>query len=562
MTIVAISITAAGAANAARLPYAHVSGELGPNVRRLWPEVDGLVLFCATGIAVRVVAPLLASKHDDPAVVVVDEAARWVVPLVGGHGAGANALAVDVAALLNAEAVLTTATDATATVALDQLPGFVAEGDVAGVTRRLLDGEHPRIVNPLDWPLPDTLPAVDATATTDEAGVGEGAGPRIVVTDERVPAEAGAVVLRPPSRVVGVGASSDAPADAARSLLDEVLAAAGLAEESVGAVATIDRRAPDPVVTSLGHEIRSFTGAELSVVEVPNPSDVVAAEVGTASVAEAAALLAAGPGAELVVEKHKGATATVAVARRARPAGQVWIVGLGPGARRHRTPAATAAVRHAEVVIGYSVYVDQVIDLTAPHQEVVRSPIGAEVDRCDEAVRRAAAGKRVALVCSGDPGVFAMATLALELAGRHGHPAIEVVPGVTASLAASSLLGAPLAHDHALISLSDLLTPWPLIERRLRAVAEADMAVALYNPRSMRRTTQLEQARTIFMEQRGPDTPVGVVTNATREGERIVRTTLGGLDPAGVDMFSIVVIGSSTTRFDGGAMVTPRGYDS
>jgi cobalt-precorrin 5A hydrolase/precorrin-3B C17-methyltransferase len=384
----------------------------------------------------------------------------------------------------------------------------------------------------------------------------------IVVTDEAVEDAAGRVVLHPPSLVVGVGASTDAPGDAAAALLDAALAEHGLARESLACVATIDRRAPDPVVTELGLPVRSFAADALATVEVPNPSPVVAAEVGTPSVAEAAALLAAGPGAELIVTKQRGATATLAIARRRQPEGSVAVVGLGPGAARHRTPAATAAVRHAEVVIGFSGYVDQCAELLSPGHEVVRSPIGAEVDRCRDALARAAAGARVALVCSGDSGVYAMATLVLELAPEYGLPPVEVVPGVTAATSAAALLGAPLAHDHASISLSDLLTPWEVIERRLHAVAESDMAVALYNPRSQRRTQQLERAREILLAHRPATTPVGVCTDVGRPGQHVVRTTLAGLRAEDVGMLSIVVIGSSTSTVIDDRIVTPRGYQS
>ncbi|MEM7274932.1 MAG: precorrin-3B C(17)-methyltransferase, partial [Actinomycetota bacterium] len=540
----------AGRDLAGRLPYDHRHGDLGETVRANWDDAGGFVLVCAVGIAVRVVGPLLASKPDDPLVVVVDDGGRFVVPICGGHR-GANDLAVDVAGLLGAEPVVTTATDARSAVALDTLPGITAVGDVAGVTRALLDGEPVAIDNEIGWPLPAALPASTP-----------GASSRIVVTDRtRQPAD-GEVVLHPPSLVVGIGASSDAPADAATDLLDEVLATTGLARASLSAVATIDRRATDPVATAVGLPIVSFRAAELAPVSVPNPSEVVLAEVGTASVGEAAALLAAGPDAELVVEKHKGATATVSIARRARPAGEVLVVGLGPGHARHRTPEAVAAVRSADVVIGYGLYVDQCSELLSARQEVVRSPIGAEVDRCREAATRAAAGQRVALVCSGDSGVFAMATLVFEVAAEVGNPPIHVVPGVTASLAAAAILGAPLAHDHALVSLSDLLTPWPLIERRLEALAAADLAVAFYNPRSRRRTTQLERAREILLTGRPSTTPVGIVVNASRPGETVIVTTLGELDPTDVDMFSIVVVGSSTTELRNGRMVTPRGYDA
>ena len=547
VNVLAVSITEAGRALASRLPYERHHGDLAAEVRERWHDVDAFVLIAATGICVRVIGPLLTDKSTDPAIVTVDDAGRHVIALSGGHHGGANALAVDVAALLHAEPVLSTATDVRGAIGLDMLPGFVARGDIAGVTRAWLDGDAPRVANVLDWPLPF------------DGGSGESV---VVVTDLDEPPTAGRVVLHPPTLVVGVGASTDASASAASDLLDAALREHGLAKASLSLVATIDRRAADPVVTSLGLPVRSFDASALGRVEVPNPSARVAAEVGTASVAEAAALLAAGPGASLAVEKRVGKTATLAIARRVRPEGSVAVVGLGPGSALHRTLAATVAVRTAEVVVGFDRYVDQCAGLLSAGQTVVRSPIGAEADRCRDALERASAGARVALVCSGDAGVYAMATLVLELAPAYGSPLVEVVPGVTAATAAAAILGAPLAHDHAFVSLSDLLTPWETIESRLRAVAQADMAVALYNPRSQRRTWQLERAVHLLLEHRPATTPAAVCTDVARPDETIVRTTLGDLDPALVGMLSIVLIGSTTSKVIGDRIVTPRGYEA
>jgi cobalt-precorrin 5A hydrolase/precorrin-3B C17-methyltransferase len=544
MKVVSVAVTDAGRALAARLPYELAEGRAGEVVPEGWAGADAFVLFLATGAAVRIVAPLLNDKATDPAVVCVDEAGRFAVALCGGHAGGANALARTVAAALGAIPVVTTATDAVAVPALDLLPGFTSTGDIAGVTTAMLDGRRPVVEYDLAWPAP----------------VVSGDGPeRIVVTDRAVPPAPGVVTLHPPSLVVGVGASSNAGADAAAALLDTALA--GLARQSVAEVATIDRRAGDPVVTSLGLPVRAFTAEALAGVDVPTPSEVVRAAVGTASVAEAAALLAAGPGAELVVPKRAGKEATVAVARRRGPRGHLAVVGLGPGDVAHRTPAAEAAVRRAEVVIGYGPYVDACADLLAAAQEVVRSPIGDETVRAKQAVAEAGAGRRVALVCSGDAGVYAMASLTLEVAGDAGVD-IEVVPGVTAALAASALLGAPLGHDHVIISLSDLLTPWSAIEARLRAAAEADLVVAFYNPRSRGRTWQFDAACEILRGRRAPDTPVGVVTDATRPGQSVQITTLDAVDAGAVGMTTCVIVGSSTTRVIGGRMMTPRGYDA
>jgi cobalt-precorrin 5A hydrolase/precorrin-3B C17-methyltransferase len=559
--VVACSVTDRGRALARRLPFEHQHGNLVATVAGRWHEVDAFVFVCATGIAVRAIAPHLGGKADDPAVVAVDDGGRYALALAGGHRArvGANALARFVAALLGAEPVVTTASDEAGVAALDSLPGFTPDGDAAGVMRAWLDGAPPSVEvdAPLAaWPIPAGL-----TRRADDEAVGTGG---VLVTDRAVAVRSGTVVLRPRSLVVGVGASTRADRDRLHDLALDALRAAGLHPASVGVVATIDARRDEPAVVEaaarFGVPVRSFPADALATVDVPNASDVVEAAVGTPSVSEAAALLAAGPGGALVVEKRKSVDATVAVARRARPEGHLAVVGLGPGDPAHRTPAAATAVRHADCVVGYEAYVDQVADLLEPRQHILPFPLGEERERCSTALRRAAAGERVALVCSGDPGVYAMASLVHELAPVHGGPPVMVVPGVTAALAAAAVLGAPLGHDHAAVSLSDLLTPWPVIERRLRAVAEADLVVSLYNPRSKRRTTQLEEALSILAAHRPPSTPAAVVTAVGRPGEEVVRTTVAGLDPTSVGMLSLVVVGATTTRWIGDRMVTPRGY--
>ena len=266
MNVLAVSVTEAGRSLAGRLPYELAHGRLAETVRARWGSVDGLVLFAATGVATRVVGPLLVDKRDDPAVVCVDEAGRFAVALCGGHAGGANALATEVAALLGAQPVVTTASDATGLPALDQLRGCVVRGDVAGVTAARLDGISPVVENEIGWALPP-----------EWAG---GVGPtRLVVTDRAVDVDdragPGVVVVHPPSLVVGVGASSDAPPDRVTALVAGALAGAGLARDSVAEVATLDRRAQDGVVRALGWPVRSFSAEQLAVVQVPTPSPVV-----------------------------------------------------------------------------------------------------------------------------------------------------------------------------------------------------------------------------------------------------------------------------------------------
>ncbi len=554
MNVLAVSITDHGRAVARRLPFAAVHGGLGATVRERWADVDGFVLIAAVGVAVRAVAPLLADKHTDPAVVCVDDAGRWVVPVTGGHAGGANHLARTVADLLGATAVITTATDGRGVPGLDTLPGFVARGDIAGVTRALLDGEPVALRSELPgWPMPIDVPAVSADLPTAAA--------QVIVTDRRAAAEPGVVALHPPSLVVGVGTSADAPPDRVRALVEEVLADEGLAPESVAEVATIERRRGEPAITALGFPVAVQSAEALAAVAVPTPSDVVAAAVGTPSVAEAAALLAAGPDAELVVAKRKNDVATVAVARRVAARGSVILVGLGPGHAMHRTPAADRAVRTADVVVGYGPYVEQAAALLSPRTEVLALPVGAEVERANLALEHASRGRRVAVVCSGDAGIYAMASIVAEIAPA-AAPGVEVsvVPGVSAGLAAAAVLGAPLGHDHVLISLSDLLTPWEVIERRVEAAGAGDFVTVFYNPRSRVRDWQLPAALQILGRHRAPGTPVGIVTAAGRAGEAAQITTLGGIDVTTIGMTTCVIVGSSTTTVIGGRMVTPRGY--
>ncbi|WP_020677270.1 cobyric acid synthase [Geopsychrobacter electrodiphilus] len=242
---------------------------------------------------------------------------------------------------------------------------------------------------------------------------------------------------------------------------------------------------------------------------------------------------------------------------------KLFVIGLGPGDAQHMTPAALTAIESSTVVTGYQVYLELIADLIGT-KETFATGMRQETERCREALRRAAQGAVVALVCSGDAGIYGMAGLVLELQQLEGPAVVEVeiIPGVSAVQGAAARLGAPLMHDFAVISLSDLLTDWSLIRRRLDAAGRADFVIALYNPKSRGRTTQIGEARAILMRHRAPETPVGIVRNACRAGESVCLTTLADMLEAEIDMFSVVIIGNSSTRVDNqGRMVTPRGYE-
>ena len=538
-----------------------------------------VVGICAAGILIRVLAPHLADKGAEPPVIAVSEDGQSVVPLLGGHH-GANRLARTIADALGAHAATTTAGDTALGFAFDAPPpGWrLGEGSqVKTVTAALLAGEPVRLVTEAasaDW------------LTAGGARFGDWGRLTVHITERSVvPGDDVAdVTLHPAVLALGIGCERGCRPEELILLAKRVLVAGGLAPESVACVASLDLKADEPAVNAvaawLGAPLRLFDAATLER-ETPRltaPSDVVFRAVGCHGVAEAAALACAGADGTLVVPKARSERGTCAIAkapsilepeRCGRGRGRVTAVGIGPGARAWRTPGADAAIADASDLVGYGRYLDLLGPLP-PGCARHAYPIGAEEERCRAALALAAAGRRVALVSSGDAGVYGMASLLFELLeGEAADPRwrgieLAVEPGVSALQAAAARAGAPIGHDFCAISLSDLLTPWPAIARRLRAAAEADFVVALYNPASGRRRKRLTEARAILVVHRPLDCPVVVARNLGRDGEQVTATTLAELDTEAVDMLTVIVVGNSQTRRleQGGRawLYTPRGY--
>ena len=525
-------------------------------LQRAWEECDGIVLFLAVGAAIRLLAPLVEDKRRDPGVVCVDDAGKFAVALVGGHKGGANALAERVADTLGAVPVVTTASDALGVQALDSLGaelGFKLEdgSNLAAVGAALVSGKRINLVSDARWPL-GPLPENVVRGERFEP-------PLILISDRTVDVSRPAVVYRPPSLVVGVGCSRGASAGEILGLLGRSLGEANLSKKSIAALASIEVKSDEAgllqAAEQLGVPPRFYAATELSGMEVPNPSAVVEGAVGTPSVAEASVLAG---GAELVVEKRKTANATVAIGRLP-VRGRLSLVSLGPGDDALIPPLARETLARSELVVGLGQYVERVRHLLRPGTRVSTPPLGEEIERAKLALDEARAGGSVALVSGGDVGVYAMASPALELAEEDVD--VIIVPGITAAQAAASLLGSPLGHDHCSISLSDLLTPWEAIEERVRAAAEGDFVISLYNPRSKGRDWQLGKVREMLLEYRSSETPVGIVRDAYRSSQRVVLTDLASLHTDEVDMLTTVIVGNSLTEIRGGRMVTRRGYE-
>jgi cobalt-precorrin 5A hydrolase/precorrin-3B C17-methyltransferase len=583
---------------AAALPEAAVHGyaprvadaavrfeDVGGHLRSLFRSGEPIVALCASGIVIRSLAPLLSDKCAEPPVVAVAEDGSAAVPLLGGHH-GANDLARRIAQIIGGTAAITTAGDVRLGLALDDPPPGWRVANPApakSVTAALLAGERVDLEIESAEPDCDWLRAAGAQPFVGATGRSPAS---ILVTDRVQAAPDGTLILHPATLAIGVGCERGASADEVRALVTQCLAQAGLSPLAVAGVFSIALKAAEPAIHAVAQELgvpARFFPAEALLAETPRlseRSDIVFRETGCWGVAEGAALAAAGPYGALVVAKRRSARATCAVARSprlidatacGRARGRLAIVGIGPGHGGGRTVEAEAAIRAATDLVGYRLYLDLLGELAAGTR-LHAFDLGQEEARVRAALALAAEGRSVALISSGDAGIYAMASLVFELIERGGNTdwaRLEIVgiPGVSAMQVAAARLGAPLGHDFCAISLSDLLTPLPVIEQRLSAAAAGDFVIALYNPVSQRRRTQLIAARDILLTARPPATPVAICRNLGREGEAVHLSTLAALDPAEVDMLSIVLIGSSTTRRvkrpDGGDwLYTPRGYES
>ena len=551
-----------------------------------------LVYIGACGIAVRAVAPHIGSKETDPAVIVIDEKGENVIPILAGHLGGANEWARKIAELTKGKAVLTTATDVNGIFAVDL---FAKEnqlliGDLkkaARFTASLLEEGKASVVTPRKYAdviqFEDGIPAeLQAYDLPDEQLAGQHGENVALITPDVEPSTNPDAPLRliPRCVILGMGCRKGKSYEELRDFAEGTLQELGLDREAVCAIASIDVKKEEPGLVSLaadlGVPLQTFNAEELEKTELENwtfmEADRVREFVGTGNVCERAA--AAAGARKILIGKTAKDGMTICVGMRPvelcwkpraksdknDPKGHLFVVGIGPGNHEGMTGQAAAALESSDTIIGYSVYND-LVKPYYPDKRYLTTPMTGEEARCRMAIEEAKAGHTVALICSGDPGVYGRAGLVRELAGDAGFD-IEIVSGVTAALSGAALLGAPLVHDFAVISLSDRLTPWEKIEKRLRAAAEADLCIVLYNPSSKGRREHLHRAAQILMEYVPGSRVCGIADRIGRDGEKTRVMTLEELADAETDMFSTVFVGNSSTRQLGNRMVTPRGYSS
>ncbi|KDD67093.1 precorrin-3B C17-methyltransferase [Pseudomonas mandelii PD30] len=515
--------------------------EFGATLREFYQQDTPIIALCAAGIVIRTLAPLLLEKGAEPPVLAVAEDGSAVVPLLGGLG-GVNVMAREIAAGLEVAAAITTSGELRFGTCLLNPPSGYALGDLELGKRfvsDLLAGQSVRVEGAAPWLAQAQLPQ-DPHAQLS-----------IHVSHAEWTPTANELMIYPRNVLVTVGGEVTGLRDAIRTALHQ----AKIAVQSVACLLASDLNMASTALREaaleLGVPLRfaSVSGgvSELSRHTVPNAT-IVSADTGIAIAV---------------------ATQPLDAAKIGRARGRLAVIGLGPGAAELMVPAVKAELARATDVLGYETYVrmagpfreDQVLHCTDNREEMQRARHAFEL---------AAQGRSVIVVSSGDPGVFAMAAAVLEALHESSEPSwhsvdLEILPGVSASLATAAQAGAPLGHDFCVMSLSDNLKPWAIIEKRLDLAAEADLALAFYNPISRSRPWQLGRALEIVAQHRTAETPVVLGRDIGRPGQTLRVTTLGQLTPDQVDMRTMVLIGSSTTcvfpRAEGGEWVyTPRWY--
>jgi len=554
----------------------HVFDSVAGHLRSLFEKKHPIIAVCSAGIVIRALANRLDDKRGESPVVALSEDGRFAVPLLGGHR-GANDMAVAIARKLNAQAAITTAGDARFGVALDAPPkGWtVANPEIAKtVMAGLLAGGEVRIkvdAGDADWLEKSRLP------------VSENGQFEILITDKIVDNPGDVLVMHPPTLALGVGCERGTDGQELTDLALKTLADNGLSKHSVAAVVSLDLKENETAVHQMAHHLqvpaRFFRPDRLEAEagRLQNPSDVVFKETGCHGVAEGAALAATGNNGDLIAGKQKSKRATVAVARASgnlnghtvgKAQGKLTIIGIGPGVESWRTPAASRAIENASDIVGYQLYLDLLGDLISG-KNVHHSRLAQEEARVRAALDLAASGKSVALVCSGDAGIYALATLAFELLdmeNRADWNRLEIVvePGVSALQAAAARIGAPIGHDFCTVSLSDLLTPWDTIRRRIEAAASGDFIISFYNPVSKTRRSHLMTAKDILLKQRPVNTPVILARNLGRKDETVRVIELQDLTIDDADMLTLVMVGNSQSQWIKRGhrewVYTPRGY--
>ena len=554
-------------------------GPLSEIIQKYWKEGNSLIFLGAIGAVVRLVAPFIRKKDIDPAVLVIDPEGYNIIPLLGAHKAGAESFAQDLAEDLGGKAIFTSESKRQGLLPLDSFGknwGWNRSGDMQAWNKLMIKqvkGEkiffHQLSGSELWQSSKSGLTSLFALSSQALKAV-----PCLHIGPQR----SEECCWHPPTLWVGIGCERNTSKNLIYRAIEESFEKSDLNKEAIAGIATIDLKSDELGLMSLidteNWPVNFYSVEELTNVSVPNPSERVNKEIGTYSVAEASAILAAGQKSELLCEKKiyrpkedEHGAVTIAIAQSILPfapqRGELHLVGSGPGDIAFLTNDSRFALSRCVIWTGYGLYLDLLEPLRRDDQIRLDGELTFERERCQHALELAKQGARVALISSGDSGIYGMAGLALELwldQSKSHRPKFEVHPGISALQMAAAKTGAPLMNDFCTISLSDLLNPWEKIEERIKYAALGDFVIAIYNPSSKKRNWQLAKALEIIRNYRSADIPIALCRQLGREQEEINLYTLDSLPLNQVDMLSVLIIGNSLSLSKDEVFITPRGY--
>ena len=551
-------------------------------LKEKWEELDLIIFIGSIGASIRLINSFLTSKDKDPGVIVMDKKGSKVLPIIGSHQSKTQKIAFQISELFGGEIIETNNSNGENYLDLDSFGndwGWKRSGDTKNWSKLVIKQSKKEKIfcrqlsgNNL-WKTSELANHINYLLETN---------PNLETSTFYVSVNCNHInTWHPPTLWVGIGCERDTSKDFIANSLKNFFESSNLSPHSIAGFATIDIKKNEKGILELAEEnnfpIKFFTKEDLSKIIVPNPSNIVLNEIGTPSVAEASCLLAAGEDSNLLQEKRifknkdfstsKYGAVTIAVAESKNqyyPAnGEIHIIGSGPGDISFLTNNARKALSKCSVWVGYKMYLDLIKPLKRNDQVLIESKLTEEKERCRKAINLAEQGIKVALISSGESGFYGMAGLLLELLQKiekKYRPYFEVHPGISSVQLAAALSGAPLMNDFCSISLSDKLTPWPLIEKRIKGALLGDFVIVFFNPQSIERNWQLKSAIDLCLKSRQGDTPVLISRQVGRENQSKKFFTLKTIPLKEIDMLSIIIIGNSQTTLIDEIFLTPRGY--
>ncbi|ABB50677.1 precorrin-3 methyltransferase [Prochlorococcus marinus str. MIT 9312] len=547
-----------------------------------WPELDLIIFIGSIGASIRVISPFLTSKDKDPGVIAIDNKCSKIVPLIGLHQSNTQNIAFQISNLFGGQIIETNNSNDQSFLNLDSFGnqwGWKRSGKIQNWSKLVINQAKNKEIfckqlsgNSL-WKTSESGELINKLHQKETEKPDSTFHVSIFETH--------VTTWHPRVLWIGIGCERNTSKELIANSLNKILELENLSQHSIAGFATIDIKKDEQGILELAEEnnlpIKFFTKEDLSKIIVPNPSSVVQKEIGTSSVAEASCLLAAGEESNLLKEKiifkdkdlpkSKSGAVTIAIAESKNQYypknGEIHIIGSGPGDLSFLTNNARKALSRCSVWIGYKMYLDLIKPLKRSDQVSIESKLTEEKERCSTAIKLAEEGIKVALISSGESGFYGMAGLLLELLlkiKKEYRPYFEVHPGISSVQLAAALSGAPLMNDFCSISLSDKLTPWSLIEKRIEGALLGDFVIALFNPQSIERNWQLKSAIDLCIKFRQSETPILIARQVGRENQSRKFFTLNTIPFEEIDMLSIIIIGNSQTTLVDEIFLTPRGY--